>query len=110
MTIANGLSFKNKIELHKKMQENKRTLLNGRFLLCPRCKKEHSVESYERLREAEEFKHETVPIYKCETCKWIFALAVYLPQAAYRDVSGFLPRSNEILAETDSSSKLEAVN
>ena len=57
------------------MQE-KKSLLNGRFLKCPRCKQESSVEEYLRLVEAEEFKLETSPVYKCPRCKWIFALNV----------------------------------
>jgi transposase-like protein len=69
------------------MQE-KKSLLNGHMLRCPRCKKEHSIESYMRLAEAKEFEHETNPIYKCESCKWIFSLAV--PAELYEKLTELL--------------------
>jgi phage FluMu protein Com len=75
MISAYGILLKSNVVLYKNMKENK-TLLNGRFLKCPRCKQESSVEEYLRLGEAEEYKAETVPIYKCPKCKWIFSLAV----------------------------------
>jgi hypothetical protein len=77
------------------MQEKQRTLINGRMMLCPRCKKEHPVESYMRLREIEEFKSETTPIYKCESCKWIFALSVYVPQEVYEQLAEFFSQPND---------------
>lgn len=77
------------------MQE-KKSLLNGRMLTCPRCKKEHSVESYLRLGEAEEFKTETNPVYKCSSCKWIFSLAV--PEDFQRKLIDLLS-SREIIAK-----------
>lgn len=42
-------------------------------MVCPRCKKLHPVETYMKLVESPEFEDETVPVYKCPTCKWIFA-------------------------------------
>jgi len=80
------------------MKESK-TLLNGRHLTCPRCKKEHSVEEYLRLKEAEEFKSETVPIYKCPSCKWIFALALYVPQELYEQISEAVSQSRRMVAQ-----------
>jgi transposase-like protein len=75
------------------MQE-KKSLLNGRMLTCPRCKKEHSIESYLRLTEAEEFKAETVPIYKCSSCKWIFALSV--PEQLYEKLIEYLASNGSL--------------
>jgi len=39
-----------------------------------------------RMEEIEEFDHETVPCYKCPKCKWIFALAVHIPQDLYDEL------------------------
>ena len=58
------------------MQVKKKSLLDGHLLTCPRCKTPHSVEQYMKLMEIEEFETETSKIYKCPSCKWIFALAV----------------------------------
>lgn len=74
---------KYRIELNKKMQENRKSLIQGHKMLCPRCKVEHSVERYNKLKEIEEYQHETTPIYKCPACKWIFALSVTIPQDVY---------------------------
>jgi len=48
-------------------------LIEGRLMRCPRCKKQHDILQYVRMMEIEEFSHETTPIYKCPSCKWIFA-------------------------------------
>lgn len=47
---------------------------------CPRCKKLHDVLQYIRLETIEEFQTQTVPCYKCPSCKWIFAVADEMPQ------------------------------
>jgi uncharacterized C2H2 Zn-finger protein len=83
------------------MKESK-SLLNERFLRCPRCKQESSVEEYLRLGEAEEYKSETVPVYKCPKCKWIFALAV--PEDFYRKLIDLLS-SKESIAQKESERK-----
>jgi len=101
---ANGLWLKSRIELSRNMKESK-SLLNGRFLKCPRCKQDHSVEEYLRLREAEEFKTETSPVYKCPSCKWIFALALYVPQEFYEQLSELLSTSKQRLSEKEPNSK-----
>ena len=77
----------------------KRRLINGHKMMCPRCKREHSVEQYLRLEEGEEFKKETVPVYKCPECKWIFALATHIPQDIYdeleKTIADFAQRMRE---------------
>ena len=40
---------------------------------CPRCKKQHDILQYVPMRLIEEFAPETTPIYKCPSCRWIFA-------------------------------------
>lgn len=47
-------------------------------MVCPRCKKEHDLLQYVPLRMIEEFITETTPIYKCPSCRWIFAPAEQL--------------------------------
>lgn len=82
------------------MQE-KKSLLNGNLLTCPRCHNEASVESYMRLVEAESYKHETSPIYKCEKCKWIFALAI--PENFQKKLMELLSSTGSIpISEADS--------
>lgn len=44
-------------------------------MVCPRCRKEHDVLRYVPMGQIEEFKAETMPVYKCPTCRWIFAPA-----------------------------------
>jgi len=46
--------------------------INGRLMICPRCKKYHDILQYNRLMEIEEFAEHTSPPYKCPSCKWIF--------------------------------------
>lgn len=42
-------------------------------MTCPRCKVEQDILSYVPLLQAKEYEHETVPIYKCASCRWVFA-------------------------------------
>lgn len=42
-------------------------------MTCPRCKGRHDVLRYVPLKQIEEFVHETNPIVKCPTCRWIFS-------------------------------------
>ncbi len=53
----------------------KSKLINGRNMTCPRCKKQHDILQYTVMIESPEFQHETTPIYKCPSCKWLFAPA-----------------------------------
>jgi hypothetical protein len=55
-----------------------------------------------RLAEAKEFEHETNPIYKCESCKWIFSLAV--PAEFYEKLTALLS-SNESIAQVEAERK-----
>lgn len=84
------------------MTAEKESLLQGHLLKCPRCKKSYSVEQYLRLEETEEFKSETVPIYKCPGCKWIFALAI-VPLEVYDEILNFFKRDliNKLSPSTD---------
>ena len=50
-------------------------LIDGRIMICPRCKREHDILQYKRLELIEEFVRDTTPIYKCPSCKWLFAPA-----------------------------------
>jgi len=48
-------------------------LIDGRHMTCPRCRKAHDILRYVPMAEVEEFKSETMPIYKCPSCRWLFA-------------------------------------
>ena len=52
-----------------------KSLLNGRLLTCPRCKKDFDLLQYNRLMESPEFQEQTNPVYKCPGCRWIFSLS-----------------------------------
>ena len=53
----------------------KKSLINGRNLTCPRCKKQNDILSYIPLMQIEEYAHETNVVYKAPCCKWIFSLS-----------------------------------
>lgn len=44
-------------------------------MTCPRCKKDQDILLYVPMRMIEEFALETTPVYKCPSCRWIFAPA-----------------------------------
>jgi hypothetical protein len=44
-------------------------------MTCPRCKKASDLLAFVPLRMIEEFSEETTPVYKCPSCRWIFAPA-----------------------------------
>ena len=44
-------------------------------MTCPRCREQHDILRYVPMGQIEEFKDETVPVYKCPSCRWIFAPA-----------------------------------
>lgn len=62
-------------------------MIDGHKMKCPRCKDSYSVEQYLRLEESPEFADETVPVYKCPKCKWIFALDVGVPEVILEELS-----------------------
>lgn len=74
----------------------KRSLIHGRFMLCPRCKRQHAIELYVPLETIEEFAAETTPVYKCPTCKWIFAPADEMP---HQLVSELMDRIESLVTE-----------
>jgi len=57
------------------MDQHKKSILQGRNLICPRCKRSQDLLTYVPLMEIEEFQHDTTPVMKCSSCKWIFALS-----------------------------------
>jgi uncharacterized C2H2 Zn-finger protein len=66
------------------MSEKKtNSLLNGRFLKCPRCETEKDILSYVPLAEIDKYATETQQILKCRDCSWVFALSL-----AYGEFSG----------------------
>lgn len=56
-------------------KRNKRPLIEGRSMRCPRCKRLQDILEYEPMMMIEEFAEETTPVYKCPRCVWIFAPA-----------------------------------
>lgn len=55
----------------------RKRLINGRKMTCPRCKEERDILAFMRMEEIVEYEHETTPIYKCPRkyggCGWQFA-------------------------------------
>lgn len=46
---------------------------DGRRMTCPRCKKKHDILAYVPLKMMESFAEECAAIYKCPSCRWLFA-------------------------------------
>jgi rubredoxin len=73
-------------------------------MTCPRCKKDHDILQYIRLETSPEFELETTPVYKCPTCKWLFAPAGEMSHDVYsklqKELQDFL---KSIVAERDKS-------
>lgn len=59
-------------------------------MTCPRCKREHDILQYICLETIQEYALETTPVYKCPTCKWLFAPAGEMPQEVYSKLEGRL--------------------
>lgn len=60
------------------MRRNSTLIVNGRYMICPRCKKQHDVLRYVPMGQIEEFYAETNPVYKCPQCRWIFSPAAHV--------------------------------
>ena len=50
-------------------------LLEGRMMMCPRCRKARDILAFHPMKMIDEFAAETTPIYKCPSCHWMFAPA-----------------------------------
>lgn len=48
-------------------------IVDQRYMRCPRCRREQDILAYQPMGMVEEFREETVPVYKCPSCHWIFA-------------------------------------
>lgn len=44
-------------------------------MTCPRCREHIDILRFIPMGMVEEFKEDTVPVYKCPLCRWIFAPA-----------------------------------
>ena len=42
---------------------------------CPRCKQRYDILRFVPLMLIEEYAQDTTPVYKCPSCRWIFAPA-----------------------------------
>lgn len=51
-------------------------IVDQRHMRCPRCRREQDILAYVPMGQVEEFRPETVPVYKCPSCRWIFAPAL----------------------------------
>lgn len=67
------------------------SLIVGRNMRCPRCEELHDILRYVPMGLQEKYARETTMVYKCPSCKWIFApiddivLAILTERAAARD-------------------------
>lgn len=48
-------------------------IVDQRYMRCPRCRRPQDILAYQPMGLVEEFREETVPVYKCPSCHWIFA-------------------------------------
>jgi len=83
------------------MSHNK-NLINGRMMTCPRCKRVCDILQYKCLEQIEDFLHETVPVYKCPSCKWLFSIAGDMPQDVYLDLQDKIVELSRLLTEKGS--------
>jgi DNA-directed RNA polymerase subunit RPC12/RpoP len=60
------------------------SLIEGRYMRCPRCRKQHDVLLYVPMGLIEEFVAETNPVYKCPSCRWIFSPAAHVVLEDFR--------------------------
>lgn len=74
MLILRTIASRVSIVTDAKRRED-RLIVDGRYMRCPRCRETHDILRYVPMGQIEEFKHETVPVYKCPSCRWIFAPA-----------------------------------
>jgi rubredoxin len=86
-------------ELASKRRQKK--LIDGRYMTCPRCKKQHDVIQYVPLETIEEFAAETTPCYKCPSCKWIFAPAERLSHDLLLDLTELVSELKSQLAQRE---------
>lgn len=57
-------------------------LIQGRNMVCPRCEQPHDLLHYRPLGFIDKFVEDTTPVYKCPSCRWIFAPAENTLRAA----------------------------
>ncbi len=76
-----------------------KNLINGRIMTCPRCKNGHDVLQYTPLEMKEEYETETTPIYKCPSCRWLFAPAGEMPQEVYSKLYAAVSELINLLTE-----------
>ena len=60
----------------KRRQTREPLITNGRYMTCPRCREHIDILRFIPMGMVEEFKEDTVPVYKCPQCRWIFAPAL----------------------------------
>lgn len=68
-------------------------------MTCPRCKRPHDVLQYIRLMTIEEYELETVPIYKCPDCKFMFAPAGEMAHDVYEKLYNEMQATLKSIAE-----------
>lgn len=61
------------MEAHSDTSTERKRLIHGRLMRCPRCEESHDILQYVPMGIIEEYALETTPIYKCPACKWLFA-------------------------------------
>jgi hypothetical protein len=59
----------------KRRPQREPLITDGRYMTCPRCRDKQDILRYVPMGQIEEFKEETMPVYKCPSCRWIFAPA-----------------------------------
>lgn len=61
----------------------RKKLIDGHRMTCPRCKNPHDILQYTRMQTVEEYELELTPIYKCPSCKFMFAPAGEMDHQIY---------------------------
>jgi len=51
----------------------KESILNSEGMICPRCEERSNLLDFKKLMQVNQEKYNTVPIYKCSKCRYVFA-------------------------------------
>lgn len=54
-------------------QRAKKPFIRGHEMICPRCKRYHDILAYIAMKQIEVYEDDTAPVYKCPSCRWVFA-------------------------------------
>jgi hypothetical protein len=67
-------------------------------MICPRCKRYHDILAYTAMKQIEAYESDTAPIYKCPSCRWVFAPSEPIVLSTGPLVESHESRAQEVVA------------